>query len=143
MEQFQRGTSTYERWRGTAKARHRVTRDRVMRHKLLMIAVALVAINSCKGGGQAIKTYDGVGVDVSVERDAGTVQIKHQDIKGYMTAMTMSFKARRPSLLDGISAGDNVEFTLRDDGYGVVLVKIEKMAPVSGGQNRTLESLKL
>ena len=112
-------------------------------YKVLMIAMALLAINSCKGGGQAIKTYDGVGVVVSVDRDTGMVQIKHQDIKGYMAAMTMSFKARRPSLLDGISAGDNVEFTLRDDGYGVVLVRIEKKAPVSRIFDRTLESLKL
>jgi Cu/Ag efflux protein CusF len=96
-----------------------------------MIVVALMSINSCKGSGQAIKTYEGVGVVVSVDRDTGTVQIKHEDIKGFMTAMTMPFKARRPSLLDGISPGDNVGFTLRDDGYGVVLIRIEKKVPVS------------
>jgi len=112
-------------------------------YKVLMIAAALLAINSCKGGGQAIKTYDGVGVVVSVDRDAGMVQIKHQDIKGYMTAMTMPFKAKRPSLLDGISVGDNVEFTLRDDGYGVVLVRIEKKAPVSSALNPGSRILKL
>jgi Cu/Ag efflux protein CusF len=108
--------------------------ERVTMYKVLMILVVLVvlvAINSCKGGVQAIKTYDGVGVVVSVDHTAGTVQIKHEDIKGFMTAMTMTFKARRPSLLDGISAGDNVDFTLRDDGYGVVLIKIEKKGPVS------------
>jgi Cu/Ag efflux protein CusF len=111
--------------------------------RAVIIVVALVAMNSCKGGGQAIKTYNGVGVVVSVDRDAGMVQIKHQDIKGYMTAMTMSFKARRPSLLDGISVGDNVEFTLRDDGYGVVLVQIEKKVPVSSALNPGSRILKL
>jgi Cu/Ag efflux protein CusF len=91
----------------------------------LMVAALLIA-SSCRGGGQAAKVYDGVGVVVSVDRTTGTVQINHEDIKGFMTAMTMTFKAKRTSLLDKIEPGDKVDFKLRDSGFGVVLIKIDK-----------------
>jgi len=96
------------------------------RHFAMLIVLAVLAMSSCKGGRPAVKMYDGVGVIVSIDRDRGTITIDHQDIAGYMTAMTMSFKARRPSLLDNLEPGNRVEFKLRDDGSQVVLVKISK-----------------
>jgi len=93
-----------------------------------MMTLAGLAISSCKGGRPAVKVYDGVGVIVSIDRDAGTIEINHQDIKDFMPAMTMSFKARRPSLLDNLAPGDRVEFQLRDDGSQVVLIRINKTA---------------
>jgi protein SCO1/2 len=38
--------------------------------------------------------------------------IKHQAIPGYMEAMTMDFAARDANVLNGISAGDEIAFTL-------------------------------
>ena len=96
------------------------------RQVVAMMTLALLALASCKGGRPGVKSYDGVGVIVSINRDAGTIEINHEDIKGFMTAMTMSFEAKRPSLLDNLSPGDRVEFQLRDDGSRVVLVKIKK-----------------
>lgn len=63
---------------------------------------------------------------VSIDRGTGRIQINHEDIKGFMPAMTMSFKVRAASLLDKVEPGDKVEFTLRDDGSEVILVKIDK-----------------
>jgi len=93
-----------------------------------MMTLAGLVISSCKGDRPGVKIYDGAGVIVSIDRDAGRIEINHQDIKGFMPAMTMSFKARRPSLLDNLAPGDKVEFQLRDDGSQVVLVKINKAA---------------
>ena len=96
------------------------------RYSVAIVVLAALAASSCKGGRAGVKLYNGVGVVVSIDRNAGTVEINHEDIEGFMTAMTMSFKARRTSLLDSIQPGDKVEFTLRDDGSGVVLVKVNK-----------------
>lgn len=93
---------------------------------IVLTALTLLAASSCRGGQPGVRIYDGVGVVVSIDRDAGTIEINHEDIKDFMTAMTMSFKARRPSLLDNLAPGDRVEFQLRDDGSQVVLVKINK-----------------
>ena len=95
-------------------------------YAFVLMALAVSVVGSCKGGQHAVKTYDGAGVVVSVDHNTGTVEIDHEDIEGFMPAMTMPFKALRPSLLDKIEPGDKVEFKLRDDGSGVVLVKIEK-----------------
>ncbi len=96
------------------------------RHIVAIMVLAVLAISCCRAGRPAVKIYDGVGVIVSVDRIAGTIQINHEEIKGFMTAMTMSFKAKRASLLDKIAPGDKVKFKLRDDGSEVVLVKIDR-----------------
>jgi Cu/Ag efflux protein CusF len=95
-------------------------------YAFVLLATVVLVVGSCKGGQHAVKIYDGAGVVVSVDHNTGTVEINHEDIEGFMPAMTMPFKAVRPSLLDKIEPGDKVEFKLRDDGSGVVLVKIEK-----------------
>src|SRR5262249_6200614 len=96
------------------------------RHIVVIITLAVLAVSSCKGGPPAVKIYDGVGVIVSIDRDAGRIEINHEDIKGFMTAMSMSFKAKRPSLLDELTPGDKVVFQIRDDGSQVVLININK-----------------
>jgi Cu(I)/Ag(I) efflux system protein CusF len=56
---------------------------------------------------------DGSGVVTAVDMKAGTVSIHHSPIaKLGWPAMTMSFKASPPSILQGISVGQAVTFTL-------------------------------
>jgi hypothetical protein len=48
------------------------------------------------------------------------VRIKHEEIPGYMAAMTMSFEARDTNELAGLEAGDHVAFRMLvtdDDGW--------------------------
>jgi len=101
------------------------------RHTTVAILAAVLTTCACESSRSGIKMYDGVGVVVSIDRNTRTIEIDHDDIKGFMTAMTMPFKANRPSLLDNISPGDKVEFKLRDDGSEVLLVKISKKLPDS------------
>lgn len=58
-----------------------------------------------------------------VDAGAGAVTLRHGDIRNLdMPPMTMVFKARQPSVLDGIKAGDKVRFTAdRIDGTYTVL----------------------
>lgn len=55
----------------------------------------------------------GIGVVQAVDAAAGTVTISHQPIESIgWPAMTMPFKVAQPELLQRVSVGEKVEFTL-------------------------------
>jgi protein SCO1/2 len=62
--------------------------------------------------GPVPKNYFVHGVVQSVALDRRHAVIKHDAIPGYMAAMTMEFPARDTNALNGISAGDEINFTL-------------------------------
>lgn len=60
------------------------------------------------------------GVVVELLPEENSVRIKHEEIPGYMAAMTMAFEVRDPRELAGLAAGDSVAFRLLvtdDDGW--------------------------
>jgi Cu/Ag efflux protein CusF len=61
-------------------------------------------------------TYKTKGTVQSFGKDRKYVNIAHEDIPGYMMAMTMSFDPRSPSQLDGLNPGDKVKLTFTVDG---------------------------
>ena len=66
------------------------------------------------------QSYQAFGVVKELEADGKTVRIKHEEIPGYMLAMTMSFEVRDTNELHGIDVGDVVAFRLwvtEDDGW--------------------------
>ena len=56
------------------------------------------------------------------------VVIAHEDIPGFMHAMTMSFEVNKPSLLHNLEPGDRVRFTLEMTKLTLYLVAVEKIA---------------
>jgi len=67
-----------------------------------------------------LQTYQVKGVVVSLGDDGKTVKIKHEEIPGYMGAMTMEFEVRGTNELNGLSTGDAVAFRMLvtdDDGW--------------------------
>ena len=56
------------------------------------------------------------------------VVIAHEDIPGFMAAMTMSFEVNKPSLLHNLNPGDRVRFTLEMTKLTLYLVAVEKIA---------------
>jgi len=74
----------------------------------------------------AVSTYRGTGVIESVEREKGRVTIKHEEIKGYMEAMTMSFKLKDPKSLDNLNIRDKIDFTLEDAAGIITIIEIRK-----------------
>jgi len=55
------------------------------------------------------------------------VNIAHDDIPGYMSAMTMSFEPQTPTQLDGFAAGDRVSFDFYETSDSRrVITRIEK-----------------
>ena len=60
-----------------------------------------------------------------VDADASRVVIKHGEWKGMsMGAMTMAFKVRPASLLDGLKVSDKVNFSIQKEGADFVVTAI-------------------
>jgi Cu/Ag efflux protein CusF len=72
----------------------------------------------------APKTVTGEGSVIAVVPENGEIVLAHEDIKGFMEAMTMGYKVASPSLLKSVKAGDTVEFTIDTDKR--VITKIGK-----------------
>jgi len=52
-----------------------------------------------------------------------TVKIAHEEIPGYMKAMTMPFAVSAPTALDGLSEGDAVDFSFTEESDGRMLIQ--------------------
>jgi Cu/Ag efflux protein CusF len=71
------------------------------------------------------KTVVGEGKVVATVPNASQIVVDHEEIKGFMEAMTMGYRVDPPSLLEGLKFGDKVRFTI--DVPKKAIVKIEKM----------------
>ena len=61
-----------------------------------------------------------------VDAGASRVVIKHGEWKGmHMGAMTMAFKVRPASLLDGLKVSDKVHFAIEQEGNDFVVTAME------------------
>ena len=72
------------------------------------------------------KPYPGTGVIRIINRKEGWVEIKHEEIKGLMPAMQMEFWLKNRSLVDKVSVGDRVDFTIVETHKGEYLTKLKK-----------------
>ena len=80
---------------------------------LLIICVSFAA--SCRRSSANEKRYELKGKVVSVDRDKSQVTISHDDVKGYMPAMTMPFSVSETDL-QILAPEDQVVATLVVDG---------------------------
>ncbi|MGH7965113.1 MAG: copper-binding protein [Candidatus Binatia bacterium] len=61
-----------------------------------------------------------------VVADDRRVVITHDDIPGFMSAMTMSFEVKNPALLAHLAPGERVRFTLEKTKDTLYLVAVEE-----------------
>lgn len=84
---------------------------------LLTVLVALCAtLAACSRP----RHYELRGQILTIDRDRREVTVKHEDVPGLMSGMTMPFKVQDPTLLNGLTAGDLVKATLvvsKSNGY--------------------------
>jgi Cu/Ag efflux protein CusF len=71
------------------------------------------------------KSVTGEGKVVALSSDKSEIVLDHQEIKGFMDAMTMGYKVGSTSILKGLKAGDRVRFTI--DSEKRTITKIEKL----------------
>ncbi len=96
-----------------------------MRHALVpLLALALLAC-----GLRGTETYQVTGVVQSVDLESGQIRIAHDDIAGFMPAMTMNFDVVRSDLLVVAAAGDRVRFELERNATLLRITKIENLGP--------------
>ena len=69
------------------------------------------------------------GKVVRVSAKRGKVTIDHGPISNLkMMAMTMAFSAADPSLLEGLAAGDEIEFVADQKGDELILINVRRPA---------------
>ena len=73
------------------------------------------------------RTYESEGSVVSIEDNL--VLIDHEDIPGFMDAMTMTFPVSDRALLEGVERGMRVKFRVVVDGANYSLDRIEPIEP--------------
>jgi protein SCO1/2 len=86
-----------------------------MKQALLLLFICLLAV-SCGRSSANEKRYDLKGKVVAVEPEKHLVTIAHEDIKGFMPAMTMPFTVPSESDLQILAPEDEVVATLVVDG---------------------------
>ena len=104
----------------------------------LFFALSLIILGSgCKPRRSANeKRYDLKGKVVAVNKSERTATIAHEDIKGYMPAMTMPFKIKNDADLEMLKPGDQVTGTLVvDDLSSWVEITAIVEGPVTDLQN--------
>jgi Cu/Ag efflux protein CusF len=72
------------------------------------------------------QSWSARGIVRVIAPEINRIFIDHGDIPGLMEAMTMAFEPEDRTLLNGLSPGDRVGFTLRQQGERLILVAIEK-----------------
>jgi protein SCO1/2 len=78
-------------------------------HKYLLIALAAAAAAAC---GSDRREYTLQGQVLTIAPDRMEANIKHEDIPGFMPAMTMPYKVRDAQQLANLQAGDLINATL-------------------------------
>jgi protein SCO1/2 len=77
---------------------------------LLLLSAALFACQPTKKVEG--KRYELKGKVVAVDRTAQLLTISHEEIRGYMDEMTMSFALKDPAIISDITPGDSIQATL-------------------------------
>jgi protein SCO1 len=99
----------------------------VLRHPSLAVAVplALLVAAAC-GRGPAPREYQLTGQILSVSPDGAELLIRHDDVKGFMPAMTMPFRLKDKGLARDRRPGDLIRATLMvtdEDSWLAAIVK--------------------
>lgn len=79
---------------------------------VLFVASCSEERDGAKSAAVAIPNYTVKGVVRELNADGRTVVIRHEEIPGYMEAMTMPFRVRDTNELRGVNSGDAVSFRL-------------------------------
>ncbi len=108
-------------------ARFRRSRAAVLAAGVALASVSVGLVATERVAASAPRTFHAKGVVKSFGAGRAYVNIAHEDIPGYMNAMTMSFEPKSKTQLDGIAEKDKVEFDFSetDDGRRV-LATIQK-----------------
>jgi protein SCO1/2 len=96
-----------------------------MRASLVFFLCLVFAASACTKSDQ--RTFTLQGQVLSLEPARKLLTVKHEEIKGFMPAMTMPYEVRDAKLLDGLAPGDLINATLVVVSNGAYLSAIRKV----------------
>lgn len=107
---------------------------------IIALAVAVISGSIACAREDDSRSYQLTGQVLAVESASKQILIKHEDIPGFMPAMTMPYTVSDPALLNGRAAGDLVTATLKVGGGNAVLTAITKTgsAPIPEDARTTI-----
>lgn len=97
---------------------------------LFLVLLATAACGGSDGRAQSLPEghYRTRGVVREIRAERRSITIQHEDVPGYMPAMTMPFDVEDPALLRAAAVGDRVEFTFsREAGGGHVIRSLRRL----------------
>lgn len=98
-----------------------------MNNRLVQLMSVFILVQTLACHSQAEKQlFVGHGVVEAVAINGKKVRIKHDEIPGFMQAMTMDFEVSDAAVLTGIAAEDAVEFTIERSPTSIYLVAIAR-----------------
>lgn len=100
---------------------------------VLSVFVVRLRMSPAKSMAAAIRTFEVRGQVRSVDVTNRTVRITHEAIPDYMPAMTMPLTVKDTALLQGLAAGDSVQFQLAVTGDDSWIARLEKIAGEPAG----------
>ena len=99
---------------------------------LVLMAAVTGAACSAPPPPEKVRQYPLTGEVLAVKPDRSELQVKHDEIEGFMEPMTMWFNIRDPKLVDGLAPGDLISATLvltAEDHYLSSIRKTGRRAP--------------
>jgi protein SCO1 len=86
----------------------------LLRFLCLFVAICCLSFVACRRGNE--KRFDFKGKVIAVEPEKRLVTVSHEDVKGYMPAMTMPFAVKNEADLQILAPDDEITATLVIDG---------------------------
>ena len=83
-----------------------------MRRVLLALLIALITVPGCGKPAPNSRQYPLTGEIVAIKSDRTEITVKHDEVKGFMEAMTMPFPIKEAAQLEGLAVGDLIAATL-------------------------------
>ena len=93
-----------------------------------LVVCVLFGVSTGCGPAPAPEILTGEGMVEKIVIPDRRIVVAHEDIPGFMDAMTMSFEVNKPSLLHKLKPGDHIRFTLERTPLTLYLVAAEKIA---------------
>lgn len=93
------------------------------KNHLAILFFSILLLTACR---KPTVVYQGEGMVEEVHADTATVQINHEEIKGFMPAMSMPYHVKDKTMLDAVKVGDRVKFSVEDSTSGTVLIDLKK-----------------
>ena len=74
------------------------------------------------------KLHKGIGVVIATIPRMNRLIVSHEEIKGFMAAMEMSYPVTPPDLLNGLNPGDKIGFTIDAGKSTIVTIEVIEAA---------------